>query len=278
MDDDIQSQKSGIKEAEEAFKSPTQLAAARLGHRSPTKTASPQSRRSPYSGKSDPGRDEIMAQMAAATGVVVRKPSAEESPHDQASAALEKAKVALATASGVVNDGDPKNPPKVVSVVNSENTSGTKLKASSSKRSSSKDLDMKHNDNAFHVVANLVLDRFRSRITGNATSLDVTESDRAYLDQMLQPSVKKSFVEAVRFRLENNCPPDSEIPIHILTRECQELGLDREGDNNPLLANPTPEKRVVIAISVRYKNTLCAACSTNIRPCLYCFIHFHSRT
>jgi hypothetical protein len=104
--------------------------------------------------------------------------------------------------------------------------SATNRTASSASSASSgkRDLDLKHNDNTFHVLADLVVSHF----------IDLnTSSD---LDSIVPQSARKGFVEAVRYRLKYNCPPESEAQIHVLTRQCRELGLDREDASNPLFA------------------------------------------
>lgn len=119
---------------------------------------------------------------------------------------------------------------------------------------SRKDMDLKQNDNAFHVVANLVLDKFQAKMTPGDTFLTLDASDIAELDQMVPPTVRISFVAALRYRLEHNCPPNSDLNIHALTRECGDLGLDRQGNSNPLLAtlNAAGTKAITIAVSARF--------------------------
>ena len=123
--------------------------------------------------------------------------------------------------------------------------------ASSISSGSRKEMDLKHNDNAFHVVANLVLDKFQAKMTPGDTFLTLDASDIAELDQMVPPSVRISFVESLRYRLEHNCPTNSDLNIHALTRECGDLGLDRQGNSNPLLAtlNAAGTKAITIAVS-----------------------------
>ena len=96
-------------------------------------------------------------------------------------------------------------------------------------------LDLRTNDNSFHAIAKNVVERFQSKLT--AKSIRVTFEDRMQVDQMVPKNVRASFIDAVRYRLLS-CPSDSTDPIHVLTRECQSLGLDREGDRNLLLAPP----------------------------------------
>ena len=53
----------------------------------------------------------------------------------------------------------------------------------------------------------------------------MTADDRAELDRMVPPIVREGFVEAVQYRLANNCPPGSTDRVHLITRKCRELGL-----------------------------------------------------
>lgn len=129
-------------------------------------------------------------------------------------------------------------------VASSENIS-TASKATSISSSSRRNLDLKHNDNAFHVVANLVIDRFQSQIPPGATSYTLSEEDVAHLDQMVPASVRTSFVEAIRYRLVHNCPEDSTSQVHVLTRQAKMYGLDKEDDTNPLIASLSPTNQVI---------------------------------
>lgn len=106
-----------------------------------------------------------------------------------------------------------------------------------------RNLDLSHNDNAFHVLADLVVKHFNEKKAAGVTTF--TQADRAALEPMMTDSVRLSFVEAVRYRLVHNCPADSETNLHILTRQCRELGLDQDGERNPLLAT-TGETKVAI--------------------------------
>ena len=90
-------------------------------------------------------------------------------------------------------------------------------------------LDLMHNDNAFHVIADLVLQPFKR-------GANLSPEARAQLDSTVPQQMRESFVEAVRYRLQHNCPPGSSQHIHAVTRKCQVLGFDKERSTNPLLA------------------------------------------
>lgn len=94
-------------------------------------------------------------------------------------------------------------------------------------------LDLKRNDNSFHVIAKLIIDRFEDQLSTHAETITVTAGDRFHLDRVVP--AKKGFVEAVQFRLRD-CPEDSNKPIHMVTRQCRALGLHLDGDQNLLHA------------------------------------------
>lgn len=98
----------------------------------------------------------------------------------------------------------------------------------------SKALDLKHNDNSFHVVAKLLVGRFEDQLSNNkVTSIRITAGDSYHLNRVVPE--KNSFIEAVQFRLKS-CPEESSKSIHVVTRQCQALGLDRNGEHNLLHA------------------------------------------
>ena len=156
--------------------------------------------------------------------------------------------------------------PSAADATDSTNASGTAMsnenasvltRDASPSSTSRRTLDLKHNDNAFHVVANLVVDRFQSQIPPGATSYTLSQEDLAHFDQTVPTSVRTSFVEAVRFRLANNCPDDSTAHVHQLTRQAKMYGLDREGNDNPLIASLDPSnKTITISVSSCTRNNL----------------------
>ena len=95
-------------------------------------------------------------------------------------------------------------------------------------------LDLKKNDNAFHIVASLIVDRFEEQLSdGNTKSIRVKAGDMYHMERVVPD--KKIFIEAVQFRVIN-CPQNSTKPIHEVTRRCQALGLHRKGKSNLLYA------------------------------------------
>ena len=94
-------------------------------------------------------------------------------------------------------------------------------------------LDLKHNDNSYHVIAKLIIDRFEDQLNLHSETITVTAGDRFHMDRVVP--TKTGFVEAVQYRLRE-CPPDSTKPIHLITRKCHALGLHLDGDKNLLYA------------------------------------------
>jgi hypothetical protein len=110
-----------------------------------------------------------------------------------------------------------------------------------------KDLDLAHNDNSFHVIGGLIVEFFQSKLQEGNSDLRLTPQDIAQLDRLAPPRVRASFVEAVRYRFTNS-PMDSTSSVHMLARQCHELGLDAEGPHNPLLV--AAETEIVIPFQV----------------------------
>jgi hypothetical protein len=99
----------------------------------------------------------------------------------------------------------------------------------------SNQMDLKNNDNAFIVIAGLILESFNQVKEG----APLTASALAQLDRSVPTHIRQGFVEAVQYRFENSCPPGSTELIHVVTRKCQELGLARNDGTNPLLTKTT---------------------------------------
>ena len=93
-------------------------------------------------------------------------------------------------------------------------------------------LDLKHNDNAYHVVATLVTDRLLPKLAANSSYYTVSQGDVEFFGQMLPPSVRQAFVDALRYRLQKNTnstlSSEELAPLERLSLQCQLLGLDRE--------------------------------------------------
>lgn len=95
-------------------------------------------------------------------------------------------------------------------------------------------LDLRHNDNTFHVLASLLVEFFQAKVVGR--TLVLMPEDRGTVQRMLPTSAVKDFIDAVKYRLEMT-PVVTVSPIQFLTLQCQELCLDRdEPEENPILA------------------------------------------
>eukprot|EP00542_Grammatophora_oceanica_P010824 CAMPEP_0194043114 /NCGR_PEP_ID=MMETSP0009_2-20130614/14799_1 /TAXON_ID=210454 /ORGANISM="Grammatophora oceanica, Strain CCMP 410" /LENGTH=730 /DNA_ID=CAMNT_0038687219 /DNA_START=34 /DNA_END=2226 /DNA_ORIENTATION=+ len=204
------------------------------------------------------GKKDVMQQIAAGTTVSVGAASGVSSrismsssrssnsgvgppprvglTQDQVSAAMEMADNALLSVSDVVPS------PRSVKA-SASNATGNRTEDSGSR----KEMDLRNNDNAFHVIANLVLEKFQNGKT------QLTKEDRQQLDSTLPPSVRESFVEAVRYRVKN-CPPSSLKNIHLMTRQCAALGLAKEEDENPLLVS-SPSKVSILNMPTVQQNS-----------------------
>jgi hypothetical protein len=125
-------------------------------------------------------------------------------------------------------------------------TAPTPTAANTATTPRSQALDLKHNDNAFQVIASLVVDKFDVHLRLKAISITITLDDRHHLDRVVPD--KKRFAEAVRYRLQS-CPEHSMKAIHVITRKCRALGLDREGSQNIL--NAAVGSTVRLSVSVR---------------------------
>jgi hypothetical protein len=127
--------------------------------------------------------------------------------------------------------------------------------------SARRSLDLMHNDNAFHVIANIVLERFRRQ----SPNSDLGAEDWSILNTSVPESVRASFIKAVRFRLKYNCPPSSEAQVHVLTRECAQYNLGNDDESNPLLrpvSVPTiPVVNDILAVRIsNYTFYYCTLC------------------
>mmetsp|Transcript_8971 Transcript_8971/g.21898 ORF Transcript_8971/g.21898 Transcript_8971/m.21898 type:complete len:535 (+) Transcript_8971:87-1691(+) len=104
----------------------------------------------------------------------------------------------------------------------------------STSRSQTQALNLKHNDDAFHIVAKLLVDRFEEQLSDkNTKSIRVKAGDMYHIERVVPD--KAAFIDAVQFRVKN-CPENSTKSIHELTRRCEALGLHRSEKKNLLYA------------------------------------------
>lgn len=111
------------------------------------------------------------------------------------------------------------------------------------------DPDLKHNDSAYHVIATLLTERLLPKIEEagpGSTHYTLTSEDVAFFQKMLPYGVRRSFVDALRYRLQlMKCGVGNKhSALGKLTMSCQMLGLDRESMNVLLDLNSSAGTRV----------------------------------
>jgi len=96
-------------------------------------------------------------------------------------------------------------------------------------------LDLRNNDNSFHVLASLLVEFFRAKVDEDEQTLTLLPEDRITVQRLLPDTARHAFIEAARYRLELT-PLVATTPLQFLTQQCQELGLDNEDAAlNPIL-------------------------------------------
>ena len=95
------------------------------------------------------------------------------------------------------------------------------------------EMDLKNNDNAYHVIATLVTERLLPKVIESSTHYTLTADDTAFFQKMLPYSVRRSFVDALRYRLQlyKSGVGSRKSSVGKLSMQCQMLGLDRENLN-----------------------------------------------
>ena len=95
--------------------------------------------------------------------------------------------------------------------------------------------DLINNDNAYHVIATLITDRLLPKLQAHSTYYTLSSEDRAFFQKMLPYSVRRKFVDALRYRLQliksSNARGKDNSALENLTKQCQMLGLDNEKVN-----------------------------------------------
>lgn len=126
-------------------------------------------------------------------------------------------------------------------------------KASTATPRSAGGLDLRTNDNSFHVIAQVIVDKYKEQLSSpQVSSITISRVDRLQMDRMVPNSMKANFIDAVQYRLKG-LPENSDKPIHVLTIHCRTLGLDLVGDQN-LLNSPVG---TVISINVSITRSRC---------------------
>ena len=94
-------------------------------------------------------------------------------------------------------------------------------------------LDFIHSDSSFQVLANVLVDFFDARVRNGQLTLEANDSE--FIERLLPASARRHFIEAVQQRLERT-PASPQSQLDFLTIQCQQLGLDRDGPENPIIA------------------------------------------
>jgi hypothetical protein len=98
-----------------------------------------------------------------------------------------------------------------------------------------RDLDLKHNDNAFVVIARLITERLLPKMDASQehAHFSLTVEDAAFFQKMLPASARRAFVDALLYRLQlikmGVGSHNSEL-VKLITL-CQKLGLERDNFN-----------------------------------------------
>lgn len=245
----MSSHRSLEKEATSAFASPSKMTARRLGaRRSPTSSDSQSvsqsvSRRSVSLIASDDDQ-EVFDQLTTSTGVVYRKKKKKSdeppaSPVGEFVKGVGEAATRLINSFSPTNDLDEDDERANWTTDGNTNTSTERgasmsIAAESAASSQRTPLDLRHNDNSFHVMANLVVEFLETKLTSDGQTMVLQPVDRMRMERLLPASLRLDFIDAVRFRLDRT-PPQPRTPLDFLTLQCQELGLDRSGSRNPIL-------------------------------------------
>ena len=101
--------------------------------------------------------------------------------------------------------------------------------------SATANMDLKHNDNAYHVIATLITERLlpKTNASPDSTHYTLTAEDTAFFQKMLPYSVRRTFVDALRYRLQllKSGVGSKDSPLGKLSMQCMMLGLDRANMN-----------------------------------------------
>jgi Cys-rich protein (TIGR01571 family) len=127
-------------------------------------------------------------------------------------------------------------------------------------------LNLRHNDNSFHVLASILVEFFQERVSqeDDNKTLILKPADREILQRLLPRSAVWDFIDAVNYRLEVT-PVIAVSPIHFLSLQCQELCFDKDDQNkNPILIIYSLEKE---SISLNVHAVLSDAYTASVSNC-----------
>lgn len=134
--------------------------------------------------------------------------------------------------------------------------STTKPKGLGTNNTIGSNMDLTYNDNAFSVIATLVTTRLIPKIyvSPNSSHYSVTDEDVTFFQKMLPFSVRKAFVDALRYRLQllRSGVGSQESAVGKVTMQCQLLGLDRENMNLLLIL----EQSSGVRFPISYQSTV----------------------
>ena len=103
--------------------------------------------------------------------------------------------------------------------------------------------DLCTNDELFTLLANMLLDFFQSKLSSAKNEIVLRSDDETHIGVLLPGQKRDLFIAAIRRRLSNL--PDQASSLHALILRCQELGFDREGSSNPILATRNLSNEIV---------------------------------
>ena len=244
--------------ADNAFASPTNLS-SRLGNRTPSKDAGESkesfsntnsSRRGTPTKPQSTNEAESFQQMFSSTNVQVSKKPKSSGDLGEGLKSLSQRATRQYYGTRAATNNNLSSVAAEASAYGSSSTSTGKDSFSiGSADRRTNDLDLAHNDNSFHVIGGLIVEFFHSKQKAGNDDLRLTPQDIAQLDRLAPPRVRASFVEAVRYRFKA-APMDSTRSVHMLARQCHDLGLDAEGLYNPLLVAAEAEIVIPVPVSI----------------------------
>jgi len=96
-------------------------------------------------------------------------------------------------------------------------------------------IDLRSEDDEFRLIAQNTVAFLQSRLDEGNFTITIKPSDRKMATDILPTSIRYQFFDALRYRL-SRAPNQPKSDLDFLVLKCQELGLDVEGEKNPMLA------------------------------------------
>lgn len=234
--------------ANDAFVSPTNLT-SRLGNRAPKESSSSggssSSRREPSQIHSSEDAEAFHEMFKSTTVQVSKKKGMSVNKPTDLGTGL---KALGARANRYIYDSTTSMGAEVPGMDNGSTVTDNSFSIGSVERRT-KDLDLSNNDNSFHVIGGLIVEFFQSKKNASPDGkVKLSAQDLAQLDRLAPRRVRASFVEAARHRF-TNAPSDAKSSVHVLARQCHELGLDALYPHNPLLVANEMEMEAALSVS-----------------------------